>query len=318
MKVYFLLLALFINLSIEAQTVDNSSYFRNIPSFQYIRLHYENDVFSNSDKYYTQGINLEFVHPSVKKFFVSKILIKPANNEIKYGVSVELNGYTPISIEYEEILKGDRPFAAVLILKTFSIATNSASKEKISSSISAGVMGPAALGKEIQTGIHKAIGGKKPLGWSNQIQNDIILNYQVDYERMLFSYNPYFFLSGTMGAKAGTLSDKIYSSFTIMIGLFENPATPGLQKRKIQFYFFEQPLINLLAYDATLQGGVFNKSSRHVISSSDINRITFQNNIGVVLKTKKFYLEYVKSFLTKEFKTGGRHSWGGVRFGFIF
>jgi len=44
-----------------AQVIDNAALYRNMLSDKSIRLHYENDYFSASDLYYTQGINLEII-----------------------------------------------------------------------------------------------------------------------------------------------------------------------------------------------------------------------------------------------------------------
>lgn len=77
-------------------------------------------------------------------------------------------------------------------------------------------------------------------------------------------------------------------------------------------------MVNLVGYDATLQGGVFNKSSPYTISSNDVTRFTFQSNAGVVVSLASLYLEYFQTYLTREFETGMSHQWGGVRVGVKF
>jgi lipid A 3-O-deacylase len=47
---------------LSAQRISNTAVYRNINSPKYFRLHYENDYFSTSDLYYTQGINFEYVN----------------------------------------------------------------------------------------------------------------------------------------------------------------------------------------------------------------------------------------------------------------
>ena len=44
-----------------AQAMDNTLSFKNINSDSYYRLNYENDFFSGTDIYYTQGIHMELV-----------------------------------------------------------------------------------------------------------------------------------------------------------------------------------------------------------------------------------------------------------------
>lgn len=74
----------------------------------------------------------------------------------------------------------------------------------------------------------------------------------------------------------------------------------------------------MIGYDATLQGGLFNKSSPYTIPSSDITRVTFQNNYGLVIIIHKINFEYFQSLLTKEFESGKFHRWGGMRVAISF
>ena len=65
-----------------------------------------------------------------------------------------------------------------------------------------------------------------------------------------------------------------------------------------------------------MQGGLFTRNNPYVIAADDINRVTFQADAGVIVNFKKFYLSYTQSILTKEFRTGKYHRWGGVSVGF--
>jgi lipid A 3-O-deacylase len=315
-KPVLLIAALSLASAASAQRISNTALYRNIGSPNYFRIHYENDYFSATDIYYTQGINLEYVNPAISKLWSSKLLIHSASRENKFGISLEHEGFTPTSISHPEILYGDRPFAACLFLKTFSMVNDASRRERISSELSAGVIGPAAGGKEMQESIHRWINAKQPQGWQNQIQNDLILNYQVEYERGLITSNNHFSFSGKAGARAGTFNTKAYVGTILMVGYFDDPFTNfAKQKIKTQVYVYAEPLVNAVGYDATLQGGWFNKTNPYTIASSDINRLVFQGNFGLVIKTNTFQLEYFQSYLTKEFKTGNYHIWGGIRIG---
>jgi lipid A 3-O-deacylase len=301
------------------QMIDNAASYRNIGSNRYFRLHYENDYFSETDLYYTQGINLEFVHPVLAKSPLAYLLVRSSTKEMKYGMSVEHLGYTPTSIYHDEILTNDRPFAAVLFLKTFAIVNDSIHLQRVVSAISTGIIGPGACGYEMQTSIHQAIGGVLPHGWNNQIQNDFVFNYQLDYEKGILSVPNFLLVSCKVGAKLGTLNDKLYGGAVLMLGLFENPFQHfATQKRAFQVYLYAEPLCNLVGYDASLQGGLLNRNSVYTISGNDINRIVLQGNAGIVFKIKRLNLEYFQSYLAKEFETGTSHHWGGVRIGWMF
>ncbi len=316
MKGIILLGWILIVYSASAQRISNTALYRNVNSKQYFRIHYENDYFSTTDIYYTQGINLEYVNPAIGNFITSKLLIGSVSKETKFGIALEHDGYTPTSISHPEILVGDRPFAACFFLKTFSIKNDSLRRVRVSTSLSAGAIGPITGGKEIQETIHRWINDTKPLGWENQIKNDFILNYELEYERGLIAVPNYFSLSGKAAARIGTLNTKVFTGLTLMAGLFDDPFSYfSKQSKKRQVYLYAEPLVNFVAYDATLQGGIFNRPSPYELAAKEITRLVFQGNVGIVLRINALQLEYFQSYLTKEFETGGTHLWGGIRIG---
>lgn len=316
MRITLVFLFLTISCHLFAQRISNTVVYRSINSPKYFRLHYENDYFSTSDLYYTQGINFEYVHPAIGKFFTSKLLIGSSSQEVKYGMSLEQEGYTPTSISHPEILKGDRPFAAALFSKNFSIVNNPDTKERISSSLSIGLIGPVTGGEQIQEALHRLIHYTLPEGWDNQIANDVILNYELEYQRGIFSVPRYFSFIGRGGARAGTYSTKAFFSTIMMAGYFDDSFSNFMsQDKKFQVYVYAEPMLNLVGHDATLQGGFFNRSSPYTIPSADINRLVFQGNTGIVFRIKAVQLEYFQTYISKEFKGGADHVWGGIRIG---
>lgn len=302
---------------VKAQRTEISTTFRNINSNAYFRFHYDNDYFANSDKYYSQGITFDFVHPFLKKNPFNKLLWKPFTSNTQYGLSFNLFGYTPVTTASNDILYGDRPFNANLSLKTLLIQTDSIHHQNISTSFSVGVMGTVALGKEIHVGIHRLLKNEPPLGWQHQIQNDVIINYQIQYEKQVLSLGNYFLLNAVAEARAGTLNNKLSGGINFMAGKFTKRFLPVTNKKRVELYLYGQSKLSIIGYDASLQGGIFNRKSVYTISAGDINRVTVQTDAGMILNMKKFYLSYSRSFLSKEFKTGKTHRWGGISLGFV-
>lgn len=301
----------------KAQLIDNSSTFRNIHQKNYFRFHYDNDYFTKTDEYYTQGITLEYVHPFIKKIPAARLLWKPFKTQPQYGVSFNLFGYTPTTILSDSILYGDRPFNANISLKIFSIQADEINKQQISTAFSIGVMGPAALGYDIQYNIHRWLKNPLPHGWQHQTKNDIIINYQLNYEKKLLSAGKNFLLNTAAEARLGTLNNKLSGGFNFMAGRFNKRFLPtGNEKRKAEYYFYGQGRVNFIGYDASMQGGLFTRKNPYTITGSDVTRVTFQADAGIIVNFKKFYLSYTQSLLTKEFRTGKYHRWGGVSVGF--
>jgi len=156
--VFFLLLSFVLH----AQKIDNTASFRDMQSGRYFRINYENDYFTASDIYYTQGYQLELVTPWLRKNPVNHLFLKLQNSEQKYGLLFENLGYIPTSIKEQGIQYGDRPYAATIALKSFLVSTDTVTKSRLASSLVTGMIGPVALGNEIQTGIHKWIGDEIP------------------------------------------------------------------------------------------------------------------------------------------------------------
>ena len=105
-----------------------------------------------------------------------------------------------------------------------------------------------------------------------------------------------------------------------MLGRFDNPynAPPKTLKNRFNYHIYGQLQTGFTAYDATLQGGFFNKNSPYTIAAKDMTRVTLQGDFGLMINFNKLYLEYTQAFITKEFKTGELHRYGGVRIGVGF
>lgn len=315
-KILFIII--FLPAGLLAQKIDHLVSYRAIESETYFRINYENDYFGATDRNYTQGYNLEFVSPYLVPNPVNYLFIKLPGNEMRYGLAVEHIGYTPKNIGSPEIQLGDRPFAAAIMLKSFLIATDALAKSRLISSFNVGILGPGAFGKEMQVGIHRATGNVIPQGWQHQIKNDVVLNYEIGFEKQLIRYRNRFALQTNSTAKIGTLFTNASVGVNAVVGIINSPFSTGMKKEKFQLYLYSQPLINTIAYDATLQGGFFNRKSPYTISSGRVKRLTAQFNYGIVLKTPGFYLEYSRTVLTREFESGHSAKWGGIKMGVAF
>lgn len=303
-----------------AQRIDNTASFRQMSQPDYIRLHYDNDLFTGTDYYYTQGYTVEVVNPALRKNPLARLLLKANGKQAQYGLAFEHLGFTPTSIRSKAILAGDRPFAGVILLKTFSILTDTLRRVRMSSVLSTGMVGPVAFGEQIQTALHRLVNGVEPHGWQHQIQNDVIVNYTLNYEKQLYAYCQTLSVSGLAQAQVGSFADRLQTGLVIMAGRFNSPfgRTATHRRLPIQLYGYAQPIVSLVAYDATLQGGLFNRSSPYVIPADQLARVTFQANIGAVFHYKNLYLEYYQSVLSREFQTGLAHRWGGAKIGVSF
>ncbi len=301
-----------------AQVIDNTTIYTHLAGQTRVRFSYDNDFFTATDDYYTQGIALEFTHPGLQKNPLNKLLLHPRQSVFLYGVRADHYGYTPSTIRSETILYGDRPFCGNLSMAAFLIATDTIRHRRISSSLTVGIMGPAAGSDRMQQTIHYWLENIEPLGWEHQIRNDLILNYAIAYEQRLWKAGEWLLLNAGANLRVGTHTNRIRADLTLMTGRFDDPYRPFSSRKKWRFYGYVRLQPGFTLYDATLQGGIFNRQSPYTLSANELTRFTLQGDFGGVLGIGRLNLEYTQSWLSKEFKTGALHRWGGIRIGVTF
>lgn len=301
--------------NVYAQRIRNESILRSINSNHYFRFYYENDFVALTDYYYTSGMNIELVHPAFKENPLNKIFFRMPNANMKYGLALDHYAFTPTHIYNSDILYGDRPYAGCISINSFRIATNESKRQQVSTSLILGLMGPATFWKPVQTVLHKnLIPAPTPKGWDHQIANNLILNYKLGIEKN-FVRSRSVFVNGTIEAVAGTMNNKLSTGISLMLGKMADPFQAQAERRKCELYFFGHSFASAIGYDASLQGGMFNRPNQYTVSTSQINRFVLQNQIGVMYHHNKFSLELSESLLSKELKKGRRHIWGGIGIG---
>lgn len=281
----------------------------------YFRYNYDNDFFSATDRYYTQGVRLELILNPLRKNPVSKLLPrinKTARNY--YGIAFERDGFTPRSIRHDSIYYGERPYAGISFLSSFLLSIDKEKQQRLYSQLDLGIIGPASLGKEEQQYIHRKLKNIQPLGWEYQVANDVVVNYTLQYEKGFLMRKHVEFI-GMMEARAGTLYDDVSMGGTLRIGkmhgYFDNL---GLSKdgshNKFQCYIFLREKVKAVGYNATMQGGAFNKSSVYTLRVGEISRVVGTAYVGIVIAYKRVSIEYTKAYITQEFISGLSHGWG--------
>jgi lipid A 3-O-deacylase len=320
-KTLFIILFVLFSAGSFAQSVDSSM---QLKGERYFRFNYDNDFFSATDRYYTQGIRVELILPVFKRSPLSATLI-PLKKSSKnyYGLALQQDGFTPISIRHDSIQYGERPYASVFFLSSFLVSINKESQKRLTSQLDLGVIGPNGYGEQEQKGIHHATNNFQPLGWEYQIANDVILNYSLNYEKG-FLIRKNFELIGLIEGRLGTLYDDLSIGSTMRIGLmhnyFENLGlTNGnITNRKFQCYLFIREKAKAVGYNATMQGGVFNKKSVYTIPAKDVNRVVGIAYVGISIAYKRISIEYTKAYISPEFYQGLAHSWGHCNISFCF
>src|SRR5579863_5340409 len=142
----------------------------------------ENDsLYFHTDKHYTQGLRLSLLSPVLREEswadelfdFAKHIPTVFAENEphtrrdsLFFGQSV----FTPENLDIKPPSPRDRPYGGWLYGGASMLQETGRQLENFE--VDVGVVGPGALGKQVQNDWHQFIGIHQAKGWSDQIQNE--------------------------------------------------------------------------------------------------------------------------------------------------
>lgn len=163
-----------------------------------LSLYFENDLFTDSDQQYTNGIRASWVSPEINNFIDDPLIpqwLRSANRRLTHldpepapferdprhhlVVTLGQQMYTPKDRERTTLDPDDRPYAGWLYMG-FGYHTQTRHKLK-SFEFNLGVVGPWSLAEESQNFIHDLRGLERFEGWDNQLHNEP--GIQLIYER---------------------------------------------------------------------------------------------------------------------------------------
>lgn len=256
---------------------NNNSY---ITPQKLFKVNWENDLFFNSDREYTNGIKMEygeyrFIHSPTSWILsgFSYLSNNFSNKQKEYnGINLSQLMFTPSNLQRSDISRGERPYSAYNQLSL--ISSYLWNNSSLSIELGFGAIGPISNGKFFQSKIHEIVNSSLPEGWNNQIPNQKMLQLNSEYQ--------YFFLK-----QFGIVSSVKYGGFDSSVGvgpIFRigniktdvsqgtnlNSITPTYNFEEKENYFYIQPKINYQSWNGTLQA-----SSHSLPSNIDPNEIPY-------------------------------------------
>lgn len=279
----------------------------------------DNDAYlaQRSDRYYTNGLFLYFHHAlqtdTSKAHLFGKVL----------GFEAGQKMYNPQSAFIPATQYVDRPFASYLYVgSTLQYLYKNESALKLGLQI--GVTGPAALGRQAQEFIHNLLGFYKPLGWQYQIKNNAGVNLSANYDQLFFRKD-WFDVAGNACGNLGTTFTGAGAGVTLRFGefnpLYHSVSTSGLvaknrlvkEAHRKELFFYLKPNINYNAYDANVQGGLFEKDPTPPEITGATEPLVFSQEVGGNLATGRWAFNLAAIFKTREVKSMLKaHQWGTI------
>jgi lipid A 3-O-deacylase len=171
--------------------------------FGSVSVYSENDkYFAGTDQHYTNGFKISVLTTDLASFTSASVpqpiqeisralgrLVLPGE-AYKLGLSLGQNLYTPVNTATTAPQPNDRPYAAWLYVGVafqvyqppVPLAGGGSSLARLDTvELATGLVGPGALGRQVQNSVHSLIGAAPANGWGNQIHNEPGLD--LGYER---------------------------------------------------------------------------------------------------------------------------------------
>lgn len=284
---------------------------------------FDNDIFDYTDRFYTNGISIQYFAPAISDNPVKHILLpywSGAKNY--YGLSLVQNLYTPSNTKIGGILYGDRPYAAYLYFGSIKVTNDIVHHYRQTSELDLGVIGKPSGGGLVQELFHKYIPyNNEPLGWEYQVCTDVLINYNFGMEKgILNREHIQLILSGE--GSLGTLYTNFGGGFSLRLGNFNDYFSDlGIRKRRVlkesgeriwQYFFTVSGGSRIIAYDATLQGGLLNSNSPYTIPRSAVSNIVFRSSVGFTLTYGAIGIQLEQIVISPEFSHKWWHAWGHI------
>lgn len=157
----------------------------------------ENDVVSGTDRDYTNGFRLEYLSEEKQGSHWARNLIETIpflnyGDRLRYSVGFGQSIFTPRDIQKRELINNDRPYGGWLYGSLGAIAYDESYGLFQTLSLDVGMVGPAALGREVQNTTHRIIGVHTAKGWDNQLHNEpgFILSYERKWRQFHYKTEP--------------------------------------------------------------------------------------------------------------------------------
>lgn len=219
--------------------------------------------------------------------------------------------------------KNDYPYAGALLVNHTRHKADPLRSVNLAMTWTAGWMGPPSFAEEAQVFLHRIIGDPRPNGWSYQLPTDLLLNYNITYEKKLAGKQKAIIIAGASGY-AGTCTNGL-SLFSIWRFQKNLDYFSGWQRQSLTtankragFVFHIRPSVDWIPYYALLDGGLFNRHSPlnddQATSGSLLHRKKIQARLetGIQVSLRKWSFSFTQQFFTPDYPNYAGHKVGAL------
>ncbi len=315
-------------------------------------LYFENDLFSETDQQYTNGLRLSWVSPEVDSFIddpvlpdwlraANRLLTPLAPSPVHLGDDVSRRLIftigqqilTPDDRDRTTLDPDDRPYAGWLYAG-FGYHTQTQTRMN-SFGVNLGMVGPASLAQEAQDLIHDLRGFEKFQGWDHQLENEFGLQlvYEHKYRWMrkalAHRWQHETILHG--GGSLGNVATYLNAGLEYRIGKHlpndfgtsalrpgGDNSVPGRGDPRFSHQWGVHAFASLdgryVLHDIFLDGNTFSDSH-----SVDRRPWVADAALGVAATWERWKLSYARIYRTRQFEgQNGSHNFGSMAISYTF
>ncbi len=318
---------------------------------------FENDLFNSTDRFYTNGIKLNWISPELDWFEELNWMQQPGTfqdiardmfsllpyhddktRQGNFAISIGQMMYTPNNTAASELIDSERPYAGWLY---GSMAFHSKNYRMLDSfEIQAGFTGKWSLAKQAQDLVHSVRGIPRANGWANQIKTEpgVVLVYDRKYRLV-----PHLKFTDRWGADAiihaggtvGNISTYVNGGFEIRAG-WDLPADFGSAlirpggdtnapvdtndvRYRDDYRSFSAHLFAATTARFVLRDIFLDGNTFRTSHNVDKKAVVADLVLGISAVYSKFKLSYAHVIRTKEFDgEPGGHDFGSISLSFTY
>jgi lipid A 3-O-deacylase len=146
-------------------------------------LYWENDVFSGTDRDYSNGLKLSWGKPyevdrSSERSVTDRIIarlpwVNDPNDQRVTFFAVGQSVYTPQDTKRSDLIVDDRPYAGYTYA-SFGVHADTGTRRHVWE-LDLGVVGPWSRAQDVQDFVHDVIVTSRAAGWNHQLKNEVTL-----------------------------------------------------------------------------------------------------------------------------------------------
>ena len=284
------------------------------PTFSFV---WENDRFASTDRNYTNGVRLSYLSATRRpdalgRFAIGLLVGEDEPALIRRGFAIGHSIFTPQDKQTTAPLPDQHPYAGWLYGEYAALIQTENAVHQLS--LQAGIVGPSALGEEIQNGFHDLVNADPVLGWDNQIRDEIggtvaydymnRIGRPIDFGDLSFDVTP------SLGVAIGSIQTYVKAGANVRLGSslasdFGPPRVrPSLAgsgfftpSSRFSWYVFAGVEGRAVAHNIFLDGSLFRSGDPNVPSKALVGDV----QLGLVLQLGDVQAGYTWVLRSKEF-----------------